>query len=151
MYKSTDKGLKNFLEQKKYLKIKLYKIKTQHIICYGKINDVTACFLLDTGASNSCFAMANKELYKVQTKGTGFEASGASEEKMKAILTHSCKFKLGRFKMKDRSFVILDLNHINSTLKSQGVKKIDGILGADFLIRTKAIIDYENLSLFLKA
>ncbi len=52
--------------------------------------------------------------------------------------------------MKKQKFVLLDLNHINSLLESQNVKKIDGIIGAEFLKANKAIIDYDNLNLFLK-
>ena len=69
---------------------------------------------------------------------------------MEAILSRECKFKLGRFLMKKQKFVLLDLNHINSLLESQKINKIDGIIGAEFLKTNKAIIDYENLNLFLK-
>ena len=70
---------------------------------------------------------------------------------MEAILSKECKFKLGRFLMKKQKFVLLDLNHINSLLKSQNIKKIDGIIGAEFLKANKAVIDYDNLNLFLKS
>jgi len=43
----------------------------------------------------------------------------------------------------------LDLSHINQTLESQGAKKIDGILGADFFIQTQALIDYKTRKLCL--
>ena len=52
--------------------------------------------------------------------------------------------------MKKQKFVLLDLNHINYLLESQKINKIDGIIGAEFLKTNKAIIDYENLNLFLK-
>ena len=52
--------------------------------------------------------------------------------------------------MKKQNFVLLDLNHINSLLESQNIKKIDGIIGAELLKANKAIIDHDNLNLFLK-
>ena len=150
MSKTNNIFLKDLLNKQQFVKVKLYKIKTQHLICFGSINNVKATFLIDTGASNSCISLENIDVYDLETEGEKFEASGASDKKMEAILSKECKFKLGRFSMKKQKFVLLDLNHINSLLESQNVKKINGIIGAEFLKATKAIIDYDNLNLFLK-
>ncbi len=150
MSKTNNIFLKDLLNKQQFVKVKLYKIKTQHLICFGSINNVKATFLIDTGASNSCISIENIDVYDLKTEGEKFEASGASDKKMEAILSKECKFKLGRFSMKKQKFVLLDLNHINSLLESQNVKKINGIIGAEFLKATKAIIDYDNLDLFLK-
>ena len=150
MSKTNNTFLKDLLNNQQFVKVKLYKIKTQHLICFGSINNVKATFLIDTGASNSCISIENIDVYDLKTEGEKFEASGASDKKMEAILSKECKFKLGRFSMKKQKFVLLDLNHINSLLESQNVKKINGIIGAEFLKATKAIIDYDNLDLFLK-
>ena len=150
MSKTNNNFLKDLLNKQQFVKVKLYKIKTQHLICFGSINNVKATFLIDTGASNSCISLENIDVYDLETEGEKFEASGASDKKMEAILSKECRFKLGRFSMKKQKFVLLDLNHINSLLESQNVKKINGIIGAEFLKATKAIIDYDNLNLFLK-
>ena len=150
MSKTNNNFLKDLLNKQQFVKVKLYKIKTQHLICFGSINNVKATFLIDTGASNSCISLKNIDVYDLKTEGEKFEASGASDKKMEAILSRECRFKLGRFSMKKQKFVLLDLNHINSLLESQNVKKINGIIGAEFLKATKAIIDYDNLDLFLK-
>ena len=150
MSKTNNNFLKDLLNKQQFVKVKLYKIKTQHLICFGSINNVKATFLIDTGASNSCISIENIDVYDLKTEGEKFEASGASDKKMEAILSRECRFKLGRFSMKKQKFVLLDLNHINSLLESQNVKKINGIIGAEFLKATKAIIDYDNLDLFLK-
>ena len=150
MSKTNNNFLKDLLNKQQFVKVKLYKIKTQHLICFGSINNIKATFLIDTGASNSCISLENIDVYDLKTEGEKFEASGASDKKMEAILSKECRFKLGRFSMKKQKFVLLDLNHINSLLESQNVKKINGIIGAEFLKATKAIIDYDNLDLFLK-
>ena len=150
MSKTNNIFLKDLLNKQQFVKVKLYKIKTQHLICFGSINNIKATFLIDTGASNSCISLENIDVYDLKTEGEKFEASGASDKKMEAILSRECRFKLGRFSMKKQKFVLLDLNHINSLLESQNVKKINGIIGAEFLKATKAIIDYDNLDLFLK-
>ena len=49
---------------------------------------------VDTGASSSCIHSALQEHFNLQVKGTPFDAAGASEGKMKAVMTKKCAFIL---------------------------------------------------------
>ena len=42
------------------------------------------------------------------------------------------------------------MNHINNALSQKKVPPIDGIIGADILKKSKAVIDYESNKLYLK-
>jgi hypothetical protein len=42
------------------------------------------------------------------------------------------------------------MNHINNALSEKKVPPIDGILGADVLKKSKAILDYKTNRLYLK-
>ena len=42
------------------------------------------------------------------------------------------------------------MNHINQALGEKKINLIDGILGADILKKSKAIIDYKSSKLYLK-
>ena len=123
--------------------------KTNHLLCKAKINGKNAKLIIDTGASNSCIHSELQEYFELKEKGDFFDAAGASEGKMEAILTSECKIRLGKSFKAKQAFVLLDLNHINKTLKSQGAEKIDGIIGADFLKKNKALIDYSVRKIFL--
>ena len=48
------KRLEKILKEKKYIKIPLKRIATNHLELKAKINGVKGRFILDTGASNSC-------------------------------------------------------------------------------------------------
>ena len=126
------------------LQIKLKLPKTRHLVCQSSINGVKAVLLIDTGASTSCIALAEKETFNIEEKGEPFEASGAGKDKVKAIMGHQCDLILGRHAMGKHAFVLLDMQHINATLINENVKPINGILGADFLKKNQAIIDYKN-------
>tara|TARA_B100000900_G_scaffold230438_1_gene195676 strand:+ start:972 stop:1388 length:417 start_codon:yes stop_codon:yes gene_type:complete len=126
------------------LQIKLKLTKTRHLVCQSSINGVKAVLLIDTGASTSCIALAEKETFNIEEKGEPFEASGAGKDKVKAIMGHQCDLILGRHAMGKHAFVLLDMQHINATLINENVKPINGILGADFLKKNQAIIDYKN-------
>jgi hypothetical protein len=131
----------------KHIKLKL--TKTRHLVCQSRINGVKAVLLIDTGASNSCIALAEKNNFKITENGEPFEATGAGKDKVKAILGHQCDLILGRHAVGRHAFVLLDMQHINDTLIRENGKPINGILGADFLIENRANIDYKKKSLNL--
>ena len=129
--------------------VSLQLIKTRHIVCKAHINGVACQLLIDTGASSSCIHSKLQEHFKLRSKGDPFDAAGASKGKMEAIMTAKSKLQLGRHEVGKLGFVLLDLTHINVTLSSQGASPIEGIIGADFLKKNKAMIDYRNKKLWL--
>ena len=129
--------------------ISLKFTKTKHFLCSARINGFTATLLVDTGASNSCINSELQEKFRLKIKGDTFDAAGASEGKMTASMTQKYELYLGRYKLGKHAFVLLNLNHVNQTLQSQGAGKIDGILGADFLMKKKIVIDYGKRRMIL--
>ena len=128
---------------------RLYFLKTNHILCKARINGKKANLLIDTGASNSCIHSELQYYFKLKKDGEPFEASGASEGKMEAIMTLNCKIKLGKKYNGEQAFALLDLSHVNRTLTNQGIQEIDGVIGADFLTENKATINYFEGKLYL--
>ena len=125
-------------------KVRIKITLTHHLSCKARINGVRANLLIDTGASNSCIALSQKNYFGIREKGNPFEAAGAGEDKMKAILAQRCNLILGRHLIGQQSFVLLDMQYINATLVKEGGKTIDGILGNDFLRNHRVIIDYRE-------
>ena len=136
------------------MKIKKKKIllkitASKHIICDLKLNNKSARFLVDTGASNSCFDILKKEKYNIQSKGKEIELTSAAERKMGAISSDNCKLIIDSQKIIDVRLMLIDMSTINNALEEQKEKKIDGILGGDILNEIKAKINYEKLSIDL--
>ena len=48
------------------------------------------------------------------------------------------------------NLIIFNMKHINSVLNKEKVNPIDGIIGADILKKSKAILDYKSNKLYLK-
>ena len=128
-------------------KILLEITASKHIVCNLKINDKRARFLVDTGASNSCFDILKKEKYNIQSKGKEIELTSAAEKKMGAVSSDNCKLRFNFHKGLDVTLMLIDMSTINDALEEQKEKKIDGILGGDILEEIKAKITYENLSI----
>jgi len=128
-------------------KISLEITSSKHLVCVLKLNNKDAIFLVDTGASNSCFDILKKDKFNLQSRGIKIELTSAAEKKLGAISSDNCKLIFNPQKVKDVRLMLIDMSTINEALREQKEKEIDGILGSDILNEIKAKIDYENLSI----
>lgn len=141
--------LKDFLESKKYKKVKFKILKTQHLVVKAKVNGVSGLFILDTGASNTCLGFESIEKFDLKPEKATTKAASASSADMYTKVAKGNKVQLSTWKTTDFNLVIFDLSHVNQVLSTYGVNSIDGIIGADILLKGKAIIDYTNHYLYL--
>ena len=139
------KNLPEILDKENYKKIKFKVTKTQHLLIKAKINDVLGNFILDTGASSSCVGFESIDDFNLIAKKSETKATG-----MFTQISHKNKVQVGAWKSSDFSLVIFDLSHVNEALTSHKVKPVQGIIGADVLMKGKAIIDYYNCFLYLQ-
>jgi hypothetical protein len=141
--------LQDFLKGKKYKKIKFTVLKTQHLLIKGRINDVMGNFILDTGASNSCVGFESIEHFKLDAQFSETKAAGAGATGLETQLAKNNEIQLGRWKNKKFHLIVFDMSHVNQALVQYKTKPVDGIIGADILLKGKAIIDYYNHCLYL--
>ena len=142
--------LQDFLKGKKYKKIKFTVLKTQHLLIKGKINGVLGNFILDTGASNSCVGFESIEHFKLDAQFSETKAAGAGAIGIDTQLAKNNEIQLGRWKNKKFHLIVFDMSHVNQALVQYKTKPVDGIIGADILLKGKAIIDYSNHCLYMK-
>lgn len=142
--------LQAFLKKKKYKKIKFKVLKTQHLLVRAEINGVKGNFILDTGASNSCVGIDKIELFSLEAERSETKASGAGATGIDTQIAKNNSIKIGTWQNQELHLVIFDMSHVNKALKNYKVKPVDGILGADVLLKGNAIIDYSNSCLYLR-
>ena len=143
------KDLQDFLKGKKYKKIPFKVLKTQHLLIKGTINGVKGNFILDTGASNSCVGFESVDRFLLNAQFSETKAAGAGAVGMETQLAKNNEIQLGRWKKKFH-LIVFDMRHVNEALIQYKTKPVDGIIGADVLLKGKAIIDYSNHYLYLK-
>ena len=144
------KTLPDILKKERYLKIKFKVSKTQHLVLKAKINGVSGNFILDTGASSSCVGFEGIEPFGLRATNSKTKASGAGATGMYTQIAKGNKLQIGRWKMEKVEIVIFDLSHVNQALIQLKSKKVQGIIGADILLKGKGIIDYYNHCLYLQ-
>ena len=144
------KEIQDFLKEKKYKKIKFKVLKTQHLLIKALINGVKGNFILDTGASNSCVGFESVERFVLDAQISETKAAGAGATGMETQLAKNNTIQLGRWKNKKLHLVVFDMSHVNEALTQFKTKPVNGIIGADVLLKGNAIIDYANCYLYLK-
>lgn len=145
-----DKTLKDFLLNKGYTKVKLKRNATNHFEIKATINGIKGRFILDTGASSSCVGFEAAKTFNLEVEDSQIKATGAGASNMSTQLSHKNKIKIGKWKYDKAPLILFNMMHVNKGLMSQNADPVDGIIGADILKSSKAIIDYERKYLYLK-
>ena len=138
------------LQHKGYKKIKFKISKTQHLLIKGRINGIEGNFILDTGASNSCVDFEGIGLFELSAADSDTKAAGAGGTGMITQTSLKNTLRLGRWTTKNFGLVIFDMSHVNDALREYKARPVHGIIGADILLKGKAIIDYPNSCFYLK-
>ncbi|MFD2530176.1 MULTISPECIES: retropepsin-like aspartic protease [Polaribacter] len=144
------KKLEKILKKKKYVKVKLKTLATNHLELKAKINGVKGRFILDTGASNSCVGLNAISNFKLIAEESETKAAGAGAIDMDTQMSENNNLKIGSWKTNQLHLVLFDLSHVNTALKQHNADEVDGIIGADILQKGKAFIDYNKNVLYLK-
>ncbi len=144
------KSIQKILKKKKYIKVKLKRIATNHLEFKAIINGVKGSFILDTGASNSCVGLDQIEHFKLDAEESETKAAGAGATDMETKQSKNNVLKIGDWKTNKCHLVLFNLTHVNTALTQHNAKKVHGIIGADVLQSGKAFIDYSKNILYLK-
>lgn len=142
---------KEVLLSEGYAALPLRATSFGHLEINATVNGVESLFLIDTGAASTVidtgFAMENSwPVTETEIKGGGV---GTSELVIYQLETES--FIMGGYPVAGVTLFAADLQHVKQSLLDKGETQIPcGVIGADILFQHKAVIDYENLLLYLK-
>jgi predicted aspartyl protease len=142
--------LRDLLEAKGFYRIPLKKLVSGHYQLSAKINDIKGCFILDTGASTSCIGFKSIDYFFLRNEKSDITAAGAGGLNIKTELARKNHISIGTWQSKNMDFVLFDLSHINEALQQVNEGPIHGIIGADFLKKTRAVIDYGRNCMYVK-
>jgi hypothetical protein len=141
--------LNKFLKDTGYIRVKLDFLKTKHYSLEVKINGIKGKFILDTGASNSCICTTLECNFNIISKETTEKASSATSEISNTKISKNNTIQIGKWENKI-NLVIFDMSHINYALNDKKINSVSGIIGADVLKKSKAILDYKSNKIYLK-
>ena len=122
-----------------------------HLFVSGAINGRKYDLLIDTGASHTIFdAALIPEAPADEKAHQEIQSAGIHAGELKSSIGLIKKFKLGDLKRANWTVVLIDLTHVNDLYKKFTDKRVAGLIGSDFLLKHKAIIDYKKMELVLR-
>ena len=142
--------LSTFLHKKGYTFIPLIKVASGHYICTAEINGIKGRFIVDSGASHTCVALEKEKHFEIIAFESDEQAATASSQDVDTKQSTSNQIRLGDWVGNKQELVVIHLETVNVALDNFGVEQVDGILGANLLHKTKAILDFKQNRLYLK-
>ncbi len=123
-----------------------------HLLVSAVFTDgANANWIIDTGASKTVFDKSLSENYIILEDETEeIHSAGISEKPMETSTGKLNVFYLGKLKIDMEKVALLDLSHINDLYKKATQYQICGLIGGDFLMKYKAVIDYKRKILVLR-
>lgn len=142
--------LRKFMELEGFYRIPLQRLATGHYLFSAKINGTPGDFILDTGASTSCLDLLTDSHFSLISEESIIKAAGAGATNMETMFSRKNEFVIKEWKLNNMDFVLFDLSHVNEALSQAEEKAIHGIIGADFLKKHRAVIDYGRNCFYVK-
>lgn len=105
---------------------------------------------MDTGASNTCVGLDKIEFFNLVSKESKIKAAGAGATNIETLISSKNNIEIGKWNAKKLKIVLFDLKHVNEALTTHKALPVDGIIGADVLKKSKAVIDYKSSCVYFK-
>jgi hypothetical protein len=127
--------------------------RSYHLLIEVYINKLPVNVIIDTGASRTVFdksLLGNKLQIVKHSNLEEIQSAGIIAGNIESDYAIAESFKIGKLKLRDFPVVLIDMNGINQLYKKVTGKEVHGLLGSDFLLDFKAVINYGKASLVLK-
>lgn len=104
-------------------------------------------WVIDTGASKTVFDRALENCYDPipMEEGMKVQSAGIGAGQLDTSLGRLRPFTLGTLPVDALMVAVIDLSGINDLYFHATARKICGLIGSDFLLKHKAVIDYSRL------
>ena len=113
------------------------------------VNGKEISMAVDTAANTTFFDLALVDELQLESKGR----TGTSFRPVGDVAVHTAyieEFRVGNVSYQG-DFQFVDLSNANEGVETSGDPPIEGLLGADILIKWNAMIDYKDLSLVIRS
>ena len=134
-----------------YVALPLVRSYQNHLLVRAYINGKPAMLGVDTGAPVSAIALSKRQYFRLSGISTDsklptrLQINGAYNN-----VAIARQFRLGALNLVDEPVVTVDLSGSSHAARILHEEEIDGILGADILFPTEAVLDCNKQLLFLK-
>jgi clan AA aspartic protease (TIGR02281 family) len=143
-------NLPSYLKSVGYVEIPFTVTRVNHIVVQAKVNGEDVVLIVDTGASRTCIAESSAERLGLTVGRVEEVAVSFALPKKTKALSKLKSLDIGSLRLTDFDTWLVDFSYLNMIVQWQGEEFCDGVLGADILMSTSAVIDYKCCKLYLK-
>ncbi len=124
-----------------------------HTLVNGRVAGKAVRMVLDTGASHTCmdYSFAKSLLPALLTREHDGVTAGIGGDGFEVHVADIPDFHVGRYRLENyANMALLDLTYINLAYQRLRRNPVQVILGNDFLVEHRAVIDYNQKILFFE-
>ncbi|MDA3880010.1 MAG: retropepsin-like aspartic protease [Prolixibacteraceae bacterium] len=122
-----------------------------HILVEGEFNNNNILqWVVDTGASKTVFDANLAEHFETdELEATEVQSAGIGEGHVETQIGVLHEIHFGELPLNNWPVAIINLEQINTIYSQFTNIRIAGLLGSDFLLKHKAVVDFKNLKMTL--
>ncbi len=143
-------NLPAYLKSLGYIEVPFNVTRVNHIVVHAKVNGEDVVLIVDTGASQTCIAESCAERLGLTSGRVEKVAVSFALPKRTKALSKLDSLDIGSLHLTNFETWLVDFSYINMIVQMKGEEFCDGVLGADILRRTRAVIDYKCCKMYLK-
>lgn len=136
-------------QHQQYERIPLKRMPSGHLHTLVSLNGVAGNFIVDTGAGATVLEEKKQSTFHVKASKSDKKVTGTGGA-MGMQLSSGNRMKIGQLELENSSVYLMNLDHVNKAFLKMKLDEVDGIIGADVLSAKQGVIDYTNLTLYLR-
>jgi clan AA aspartic protease (TIGR02281 family) len=138
------------LRDQGYVGIPTRRLKSGHYQATAQVDGQPLSLIIDSGASTSIIDNASAVRLGLPLRTTRTRVSGLGAPAQRALRATLDDVRLGALRLDSLAVVVLDLSHVNQSLRDEGIELADGVIGADLLAERRAVFDFTSGVLYLR-
>ena len=142
--------INSMLRDQGYVGIPTRRLKSGHYQAMAQVDGQRLSLIIDSGASTSILDNATAVRLGLSLRRSRTRVSGLGAPAQRALNGRLDDVRLGALRLDSLPVVVLDLSHVNQSLRDEGIELADGVIGADLLAEREAVFDFTSGVLYLR-
>jgi clan AA aspartic protease (TIGR02281 family) len=142
--------INSLLRDQGYVGIPTRRLKSGHYQAMAHVDGQRLSLIIDSGASTSILDNASAVRLGLSLRRSRTRVSGLGAPAQRAMSGRLDDVRLGALRLDSLPVVVLDLSHVNQSLRDEGIELADGVIGADLLAEREAVFDFTSGVLYLR-
>lgn len=142
--------INSVLRDRGYVGIPTRRLKSGHYQAMAEVDGQRLSLIIDSGASTSMLDNASAVRLGLSLRRSRTRVSGLGAPAQRAMSGRLDDVRLGALHLDSLPVVVLDLSHVNQSLRDEGIELADGVIGADLLAEREGVFDFTSGVLYLR-